>query len=189
MPLSAIDPSCALLVVDLQKGVSTRHNVKHVLGNAAALAAAFRRHHLPVVLITVDGRAPGRTDARRNTTGSQTPRPAHWAEPAPELDPQPDDIHIRKERWGAFASTDLHQRLQERGVTQTVISGVATSIGVESTARAAHEHGYHVVLATDAMADLDTKAHRHSLKRIFPRLGETATTTDILTALRTHRRN
>jgi isochorismate hydrolase len=40
------------------------------------------------------------------------------------------------------------------------------------------------VLATDAVADLDPDAHQHSLTRIFPRLGETATTDEILTALR-----
>lgn len=64
-----------------------------------------------------------------------------------------------------------------------VITGVATSAGVESTARAAHEHGYHVVLATDAMADGDPEAHRHSIERIFPRLGETASSDEIIAAV------
>jgi nicotinamidase-related amidase len=54
---------------------------------------------------------------------------------------------------------------------------------VESTARAAHEHGYHLALATDAMADRDAAAHENSVQRIFPRLGETATTDDILAML------
>ena len=66
--------------------------------------------------------------------------------------------------------------LRELGVTQVVISGIATSLGVESTARSAHEHGYHVVLATDAMTDRDPAAHANSVDRVFPRLGETATT-------------
>ena len=64
-----------------------------------------------------------------------------------------------------------------------MLAGVATSIGVESTARAAHELGYHVVLATDAMADLDPESHRHTIERIFPRLGETATAAQILDRL------
>lgn len=184
MPLSTVDPGCALIVVDLQKGLTGLPQVKEILDNAAALAAEFRARDLPVVLVTVDGTAPGRTDAQQRATGAQEARPADWAELAPELGHQPGDIHITKQRWGAFTGTDLHQRLQERGVTQTVVTGVATSIGVESTARSAHEHGYHVVLATDAMADLDPEAHRHSIERIFPRLGETAATADILAALR-----
>jgi isochorismate hydrolase len=40
-----------------------------------------------------------------------------------------------------------------------------------------------VVLATDAMADRDAGAHENSVQRIFPRLGETATTDDILAML------
>jgi nicotinamidase-related amidase len=68
-----------------------------------------------------------------------------------------------------------------------VLSGVATSVGVESTARAAHELGYNVVLATDAMTDLTPEAHRNSVQHIFPRLGETATTAEILDKLQTAR--
>jgi nicotinamidase-related amidase len=60
-----------------------------------------------------------------------------------------------------------------------VLAGVSTSAGVESTARSAHDHGYHVVLATDAMADHDPDSHRHSLERVFPKLGETATSAEI----------
>ena len=68
-------------------------------------------------------------------------------------------------------------------MTQIVLAGVATSIGVESTARSAYDHGYHVVLVTDAMTDRDADAHRYSVEKIFPRLGETATTESVLKRL------
>jgi nicotinamidase-related amidase len=64
-----------------------------------------------------------------------------------------------------------------------VLTGVATSAGVESTARAAHEHGYHVVLAIDAMTDREVDTHQSSVQRILPKLGETATTAEILDML------
>jgi len=38
-------------------------------------------------------------------------------------------------RWGAFHDTGLYEHLTGRGVTQVVIVGIATSVGVESTAR------------------------------------------------------
>jgi nicotinamidase-related amidase len=63
------------------------------------------------------------------------------------------------------------------------LTGIATSIGVESTARSAYDHGYNVALVVDAMTDRDAEAHRHSVEKIFPRLGETATTDDVLTLL------
>jgi nicotinamidase-related amidase len=86
-------------------------------------------------------------------------------------------------RAGAFHGTTLDAHLRDLGVTQVVVTGVATTVGVEGTARAAHEHGYHVVLATDAMTDRDADAHHNSVTRIFPRLGETATTAEILDML------
>ena len=84
---------------------------------------------------------------------------------ADELTGHPDDIVVTKRNWGAFHGTDLDVQLRRRGVTQIVLGGIATSMGVESTARAAHEHGYHVTLATDAMADMvrgDAPAQRRA---------------------------
>jgi nicotinamidase-related amidase len=60
---------------------------------------------------------------------------------------------------------------------------VATSIGVETTARQAFELGYNVTLATDAMTDMNESAHENSVSRIFPRLGETGTATDVIALL------
>jgi len=87
-------------------------------------------------------------------------------------------------QWGAFTGTPLDQILRRAGVTQVVLGGISTSIGVESTARAAHELGYNVGLVTDAMTDLSLEAHRHSIEAIFPRLGERTTTDELLALLR-----
>ncbi len=183
MPLTTIDPTPALVVIDLQKGVTSRptaHPIDDVIRRSADLASAFRERGLPVVLVNVTGGAPGRIEAPR--PAQQTP-PPDWADLVAELDVQPTDHLVTKQTWGAFHGTSLHELLQEHGVTQIVLTGVATSIGVESTARAAHEHGYHVVLATDAMTDLSPDSHDHSVKVVFPRLGETATTAEVLEQL------
>jgi nicotinamidase-related amidase len=45
------------------------------------------------------------------------------------------------------------------------------------------DHGYNVVLATDAMTDRDGDAHRHSVDKIFPRLGEVDATDNLLARL------
>jgi nicotinamidase-related amidase len=185
MTVSTLDPQTALVVVDLQKGVIATvpavHPIEEVVGNSARLAAAFRAHGLPVVLVTATGTAPGRTQTPGRTSGSSFP--ADFAELVPELDAQPSDILVIKQRWGAFTNTTLDETLRELGVTQVVVTGVATQFGVESTARSAHEHGYHVVLATDAMTTYDAAAHANSVERIFPRLGETGTTDEVLEVL------
>jgi nicotinamidase-related amidase len=182
MPVTTIDPQTALIVIDLQKGilaVPAAHSMDEVLRRAATLAEAFRAANLPVVLVNVTGVAPGRTEAG----GGGHALPADWAELAPELNRQPGDHTVTKLRWGAFHETGLDAHLKELGVTQVVLAGVATSIGVESTARNAHEHGFHVTLAVDAMTDMDADAHDNSVARIFPRLGETGTTKEIIDLL------
>lgn len=190
MTLTTLDSTPALVVIDLQKGIlnlPTVHPMEEVVQRAASLAAAFRRHGLPVVLVNVTGGAPGRTDASRSRRTDSTRAP-DWADLADELDAQPDDYRVTKQRWGAFHETSLDALLHDRGVTQIILAGVSTSIGVETTARSAYEHGYNVVLATDAMTDTDATNHQHSIERIFPRLGETATTGEILEMLeKSHR--
>ena len=56
-------------------------------------------------------------------------------------------------------------------------------MGVEATARSAHDLGYNVSFITDAMADRDEITHRHSIEKIFPRIGECGTTDDMLRLL------
>jgi nicotinamidase-related amidase len=147
------------------------------VAHAAALARAFREHDLPVVLVTVTGRAPGRTEAGGGGTGPVRPGRADVVD---ELDARSSDHLITKRRRSAFHDTGLDTLLRDLGVTQIVLTGVSTSAGVESTARSGHDHGYHVVLATDAMADRDPDSHRHCVERVFPRLGETATTAEVI---------
>jgi nicotinamidase-related amidase len=180
MPLSTIDPTPALIVVDLQKGLlgapTKPYPLEQVVRESARLAWAFRAHGLPVALVNVEGSAPGRTEAGH----SGGPRPAGWSDLAEPLDVQPSDIRVTKQRWNAFHETPLHAELARRGATQVIVTGVATSVGVESTARAAYDLGYHVVLATDAITDIDAAAHANSVEHIFPKLGETGSVERIL---------
>ena len=200
MPLTTLDSAPALVVIDLQKGIVS-DTVAHVVPYAAALAKAFREQDLPVMLVNVTGRAPGRTDAGRTdacrTDACRTDAgghvstgalPAGWADIIDELERQPGDHLITKRRRSAFHDTGLDTLLRDLSVSQVVLAGVSTSAGVESTARSAHDHGYHVVLATDAMADPDPDSHRHSLERVFPKLGETATSAEIISFLGQDRR-
>ncbi|MGR3906348.1 cysteine hydrolase [Burkholderia sp. SR8] len=182
MSTTRLDTNTALVVIDLQKGIvslPTAHPVAPVIERTRELLDAFRSRGLPVVLVNVAGGAPGRTEQPPRTA----PLPADWAELVPELNRQPNDHVVTKKTWGAFTGTDLDAYLKSAGVTQIVLTGIATSIGVESTARQAHELGYNVTLAVDAMTDLNADAHTNSVERLFPRLGETGSTQQILALL------
>jgi len=182
MPVTTIDDKTALIVVDLQKGIvnlPTVHPISGVIECSCALIDAFRHHGLPVVLVNVAGGAPGRTEQpRRHTTF-----PEGFTDLIPELNKQPGDIVVTKHTWGAFPSTDLESQLKAKSVTQVVVVGVATGTGVESTARQAYEAGFNVTLAIDAMTDTRPEAHAYSLSHVFPRLGETGTTQEIIDLL------
>jgi nicotinamidase-related amidase len=181
--LTTLDPKTALIVIDLQKGIvglPLAHPVDDILGRATTLADAFRGYGLPVVLVTVVGAPPGRTDQGPGGVGEF---PEGWADLVPALNQQPEDILVTKRARSAFTNTGLTERLQDLGVTQVVVVGIATSSGVESTARHAHEHGFNVTLPLDAVTDASADAHKHSVGHVFPRLAETGTTQEVVDLL------
>lgn len=182
MPLSQLDTNAALVVIDLQRGIvsaPTAHPAGEIVERAAKLARAFRERGLPVVLVNVDRRPPGRTEAAMPNRAF----PPDFAELVPELEIQPGDERVTKHCPGAFSGTSLDDYLRGRGVTQIVLAGISTSVGVESTARVAFDLGYNVVFVVDAMTDRDADNHHHSVEKVFPRLGETTTTGELLERL------
>ncbi|WP_199541063.1 isochorismatase family protein [Paraburkholderia kururiensis] len=184
MSATTLDPRTALIIVDLQKGIAAlpaAAPIEVVTQKAGLLAAAFRERALPVVLVNVAGGAAGRTEQSRGAL----PLAPDWTELLPALGQQPQDHLVTKHTWGAFTGTSLESWLKSEGVTQVVLAGVATSIGVESTAREAYALGFNVTLAIDAMTDMSADAHANSVSRIFPRLGETGTTQEIIALLGT----
>ena len=189
MPVTAIDAQTALVVIDIQKGIIARravHPIAPVVANVVRLVDAFRAQQRPVVLVRV-GWSPDRGDALQSRSDTPAPGgtlPPEFFEYADELRVDPArDILVHKRQWGAFYGTDLDLQLRRRKVTGIVLCGIATSIGVESTARDAWERSYHLTFASDAMTDMNADAHDRALQIIFPRLGEIGTTGDILSQL------
>lgn len=175
MTVTTLDAKTALIVIDLQQGIVAFPSA-HPVANAARLADAFRRRGLPVVLVNV---IPG-TPRRSEQMIAMPVLPPGWADLVADLHQQPTDHCVTKHTWGAFTGTGLEDWLKIQGVTQIVLAGVATSIGVETTARQAFEAGFNAAFALDAMTDRSLEAHSHTTTRIFPRLGETGTTQDII---------
>jgi nicotinamidase-related amidase len=183
MSLTELDPNTALLVVDLQKGIvglPLAHPVDDVIGRSTALIEAFRKRGLPIVLINVAGSPPGRTD-RGSSAGRVFPE--GWTDLIDELGQEAGDVLVTKHARSAFSGTGLTETLRAVGVTQVVVVGIATSSGVESTARSAHEDGFHVSLPVDAMTDQALSSHDHSVAHVFPRIAETGMTEDLLRLL------
>jgi nicotinamidase-related amidase len=174
-------PQSALLVVDLQRGTAslpTAHPVKTVISLTLRLVEAYRIRALPIAYIYSTGTPSGRTTY---TAGARR-LPDGWSDPLPELSPVDGDLLVFRSAWSAFANTDLDQRLRDRHVRQVVLVGLATSFGVESTARAAYDLGYDVVVVSDAVTDPRAAGHDNSVNAVFPVLGLVTTTQALLEA-------
>lgn len=180
----------ALVVIDLQKGIVSipvqPHSSATVIANAAKVAEAFRQKQMPVFLVHVtpsqDGKDALKPIADAPIQRSQ-PLPPDWAEIVPELGPKPGDFVITKRQWGAFHGTELDLQLRRRNIKTIVLCGIATNMGVESTARFAYEYGYQQIFAQDAMAARSKDEHEHPVKITFPRIGRVRSTDEIITAL------
>jgi nicotinamidase-related amidase len=101
----------------------------------------------------------------------------------PELGPESGDVVVTKHQPNAFYGTDLEVHLRRRGIRAIVLGGIATNLGVESTARAAHERGYEQVFVEDAMAAREADLHTYPVTRVFPAIGRVRSTGDVLAAL------
>ncbi|KOV62255.1 isochorismatase family protein [Streptomyces sp. MMG1121] len=164
-----LDPQrTALILIDLMDRIVALplepRKGTEVLAAAEELAYTFRAARAPVVLVRVE----------RPRVAEQPPGSALVAGLGRE-----GDLEIVKRTLGAFQGTGLHERLRERGVTTLVFGGVATNLGVESTARAAADLGYDLVFVADAMAAFTAAEHEASVRLDFPRLGTVVTVADV----------
>ena len=186
----ALEPlSTALVLIDLQQGIleyaKAPYEAAAVVERSVRLVAAFRAAKAPIVRVKV-GWSADRGDVLDAPVDAPPPTkglPPDWLDDPQALPTLPGDIPVLKRQWGAFTGTDLDLQLRRRGVRTIVLAGIATSIGVESTARFAWELGYAIVFAEDACSGPDEAMHRQSFGAIFPRLGRVRTTAQVLEAL------
>jgi nicotinamidase-related amidase len=171
--------STALVLIDLQKGVLAMPVVPHaataVYERSMLLAQRFRDAGALVVRVRVSF-SGDLADALRLPVDQPTnysALPLGWDELPDPL--PPSDLLVTKRQWGAFYGTELDLQLRRRAVRCIVLGGIATNIGVESTARSAAEHGYELVIPEDLCSGASAEMHAFSFTHILPRLGRITT--------------
>ena len=185
-----LDPeTTALVLIDLQQSNIARqlapHTSAEVVRNSVLLANALRKQGGTVTwvraMITELAVLPADTPFPR--AGDSVPPGA--SDLVPEIGRQPADLTVTKRQWGAFYGTDLDQHLRRRGIRTTVLGGIATNFGVESTARAAFDRGYELVFAENAMSSVSAEAHSFSVTQLFGRMGRVRTAPQVVEAVTT----
>ncbi len=195
--MDSLDPrTTALVLVDLQKGILgfplAPHSGAAVLQVGAQLAKRFRAAGATVVLTRVTW-SRNFADALQQPVDRPLPGPAElpsgWSDFPAELDENAGDIIITKRQWGAFHGTELDLQLRRRGIKTIVLGGIATNMGVESTARQAWEHGYEIVFADDAISSINPELHSFAMQSIFPIIGRVRRSADIMASVKSVVRN
>ncbi len=184
--ITSIDTNTALVLIDLQNSIVSApmaHPVDDILDNVNKLIAAFREMELPVFVINVNLTGTAWTNSRKEIKSLAPPADLTEYQINDKINITVNDIRITKHTWNAFFETPLDDELKKKSVTGIVLAGIATSLGVEGTARAASELGYNITFAVDAMTDREEAAHQRSLQYLFPRMGETGSTAEIIQML------
>ena len=102
-----------------------------------------------------------------------------------DLDVQPEDEITIKRRFSALiqGSSDLGERLTKAGIDTLIITGTATNVCCESTARDAFMLNYRTVMVSDANATSSDEAHNASLNALFNRFADVFTTDEVVALL------
>ncbi|WP_394779575.1 hydrolase [Undibacterium sp.] len=188
--LSIEAQSTALILIDLQHAIVGRdlapYTGTQVVSQSVRLAQAMRAQGGTVVNVRVliDEILKLPVDTPTYRPVGAPPLPANACELVPEAGMQPGDVLITKKQWGAFYGTDLEQQLRRRGIRTLIMAGIATNMGVESTARQAFDQGFELVFAEDAMSTMAKEWHDFSTQNIFPKMGRVRSTEQLLQALR-----
>lgn len=175
----------ALVMIDLQHGNVVRELAPYpagqVVANSVRVAEAWRAAGATIVYVRVSVGELAPHVADRALPGLKVV-PPNPSDLVPEAQVQPGDFVVTKRQFGAFHATELDQILRRRGVKDIIMTGIATNIGVESTARVAHDLGYDLVFVEDAMTSIGEGNHEFAVRNVFPLLGRVRTTEEIVAA-------
>ncbi|HEX2141708.1 MAG TPA: isochorismatase family cysteine hydrolase [Candidatus Limnocylindria bacterium] len=207
MSYASIEPASAALVFfdTLNYGFANppddhRDRVEAVKANWVRLAEAARSHGVPLVFPMADHRPDGADTERRYTDVNHDMQP--WPDPEvrfrphtantsgswgaqviDELSPRPEDYLIPKHRWSAFFQTHLELSLRSRGANTIILCGGATEIGIASTAYAARDLDFDLVIVRDATTSRRQHVHDLFVNDVFPRFARVRTTDQVVAML------
>ena len=193
-----LDPArTALLLFDFLRGhverdAQSRARFAPVVENAAALLAAARGAGVMVAYAKADHRPDGGTSVRtlRDTDNRLRPLapgapdgPLLTAGPDTEivaaLAPRTGDFIVPKHRWSAFHGTYLDTALRARRIDTVVLCGGSTDVGIASTAFAARDLDYNLVIVSDGCTSPEQDNHEQLLRRVFPRMARVRTAAQV----------
>ncbi len=188
----------AVLIVDVQNDFCAEGGAMHSEGRDLSLVQAM----VPRLVRLVDAARAARVpciwirnvynsqpnwylsevwleQAMRRRKGLYVERPVcesgAWNGDFYQVRPRPAEVIVTKHRYGAFEGTDLDLILRSRGIRTVIMTGVATNVCVETTARQAFLRDYYLVFTSDCTAAYSPADHEGTLRNIDQFFGQVAT--------------
>jgi ureidoacrylate peracid hydrolase len=196
-PKERWDPrwSC-LLVVDVQNDFVSPKGSCAQRGDDVSAAIAMvprlirlieeaRRVFLPIVFVKTTHSewtdTPSWIFRKSQQKDLKTCREGSWgAEFYEGISPLPEERVVIKHRYSAFINTDLNTVLKAKQIQSALVTGVATNVCVETTARDAYMFDYYVTMVEDCAAAYDPKLHENTLENIRRHFGLVASSKEII---------
>lgn len=85
---------------------------------------------------------------------------------AEAVKPAKGDILLDKSTASIFIGTNFESMMRNRQITTLLFTGIATEMGIESSARDASNRGFYPVVVSDCVSSMDREAHERSLKNL-----------------------
>ena len=159
----------ALLVWDVQNMlVESIFNREEFLSNERKVISAARQKGVPVFFSRITP-LPEKFDSpvrkfmvkRRNLALKQVPNSHDLT-----IEALKDELVIPKNTTSIFIGTNFEQVLRNGGISTILFTGIATEMGIESSARDAFNRGFYPVIISDAVSSMNEEAHRRSLENL-----------------------
>ncbi len=178
----------------------TKKRMKPVVDNAVRLRDAARKASIPIFYAMANHRKDEQIRSMIVTDTDMRLRPWPNGECNPtvhgategsweqrvidELKPAPEDYIIPKYRWSTFHQTYFDLALRSRGIDTIILSGGAVDVGIASTAYAARDLDYNLIIVRDACSNSHDDSMAAFMDTIFPRMARVRTTNQAIELIR-----
>ena len=146
-----------LVVWDVQEAlVNSIFNKEEFLSKLKELIEAARQYNVPIVYTKI-------TSLPERFQPPYMRRSFNPGDIVKEVYPQQGDVVLNKNTTSIFVGTNFELMIRNAGIQVIVFTGIATDIGVETSARHAQALGFLPVIAREAVSSSDKDAHERSL--------------------------
>ncbi|MFT4186551.1 MAG: isochorismatase family protein [Micrococcaceae bacterium] len=183
-----------LVTIDLQEGFRNfklaPHSLTEMVTRANKINTALEGSSALITLISVWPKTVAQmltNDAATAKLLNENP-PENFTDLLMDVATKPTSnpvIKITKDAPSAFFDTNLESQLRANNIETIILLGVATSVGVFTTAIDAYQNGYNVIVVEDASTDTDEELHQVFFNKMFEKCTQVVSTDEIIQAIKT----